>query len=95
MALTKKDVEHVAKLARLGISEKEKEMFTSQIGAILGYIDKLNKLNTDGIKPTAQVIDSGNALREDELAEPNDNEKLLRNAPEREGSFFKVKKVIE
>lgn len=97
MAITRKDVEHVARLARLALADEEKDRFTAQLGSILGYIDKLNELNTEGVPPTSHALPMTNVMREDHaehqtLASPED---LLSIAPEREGPFFKVKKVIE
>ncbi len=93
--ITKKDVEYVANLARLELTEEEKEKFTKQLGAILEYMDQLKKLNTENIKPTAHVLELKNVWREDELKPCSYSDSLLNNAPEKELDFFKVKKVIE
>ena len=97
MKITKNDVEYVAKLARLSLTDEEKEKFSSQLGSILDYIDQLNKLDTTNIKPTSHALDLENVWREDELKTSTEQtrERILKNAPEREGNFFKVKKVIE
>ena len=100
MAITKKEVEHVARLARLSLTEDEKERFTAQLGQILGYVEKLGTLNTDNVPPMTHPIPMTNVWRQDKaepstaqtLGSPQD---LLANAPEREGPLFKVKKVIE
>jgi aspartyl-tRNA(Asn)/glutamyl-tRNA(Gln) amidotransferase subunit C len=100
MSITKKDVEHVARLARLSLSEEEKERYTAQLAQILGYVEKLSQLNTDHISPTSHVLPLSNVWREDKM-EPSTSETLgspediVSNAPEREGTLFKVKKVIE
>src|SRR5262245_17267756 len=100
MALSKKDVEHVARLARLALTEEEKERYTLQLGQILTYIEKMGKLDTTNVAPTSHVLPLSNVWREDRM-EPSDSETLgspeeiLANAPEREGPLFKVKKVIE
>jgi aspartyl-tRNA(Asn)/glutamyl-tRNA(Gln) amidotransferase subunit C len=97
MKITKKDVEHVARLARLALSEEEKDRYTAQLESILEYIEKLNQLDTKNVPPTTHVLSLFNVWREDQ-AEPNrlgSTEDILKNAPEAEGSFFKVKKVIE
>jgi aspartyl-tRNA(Asn)/glutamyl-tRNA(Gln) amidotransferase subunit C len=100
MAITKKDVEHVARLARLALTEEEKERYTAQLGQILGYVEKLSELNTKDIAPTSHVLPLANVWREDKV-EPSTAltlgapEDILANAPEREGSLFKVKKIIE
>ena len=97
MKITKKDVEHVARLARLALSEDEKARYTAQLESILEYIDKLNKVDTAHAPPTSHVLPMSNVWREDQ-AEPNrlgSQTDILKNAPEAEGPFFKVKKVIE
>jgi aspartyl-tRNA(Asn)/glutamyl-tRNA(Gln) amidotransferase subunit C len=97
MAISRQDVETVARLARLALTDQEKDHYTAQLASILGYIEKLKELNTDGVEPTSHTLPLSNVWREDGLrpvpgASP---EGLLSNAPEREGPFFKVKKVIE
>lgn len=100
MSISKKDVEHVARLARLSLTEDEKERYTAQLGQILGYVEKLSQLNTDHVPPMTHAIPMSNVWREDH-AEPStaqtlgSPEDLLANAPEREGPLFKVKKIIE
>jgi aspartyl-tRNA(Asn)/glutamyl-tRNA(Gln) amidotransferase subunit C len=97
MAITKKDVEHVARLARLSLTEDEKDRYTAQLGSILGYIEKLSELNTDHVKPTSHALPLSNVWREDvmETSTLGSPDEILANAPQREGPFFKVKKVIE
>lgn len=97
MKITKKDVEHVAKLARLHLTEDEKDRYATQLESILGYVEKLSQLNTENVPPTSHVIPMTNAWREDivECGKLGSPEDILTNAPEREGPFFKVKKVIE
>ncbi len=100
MALTKKDVEHVARLARLALSEEEKERYTQQLGQILTYIEKMSALDTKNVAPTSHVLPLSNVWREDKV-EPSTSatlgspEEIVANAPEHEGPLFKVKKVIE
>lgn len=93
--ITKKDVEHVAKLARLRLSEKEKEKFAKQLDQILKYVDKLNELDTEKVKPTSHVLPLKNVFREDKAGKSLKVEKVLENAPEKVKGFFKVPKVIE
>jgi aspartyl-tRNA(Asn)/glutamyl-tRNA(Gln) amidotransferase subunit C len=95
MALTEKDVKHVAQLARLALTEEEQKMYLDQLGRILGYIENLRQLNTDDVLPTSHAIPVSNVWREDETKPFTDIESILKNAPEREDDFFKVKKVIE
>lgn len=95
MAITKKEVEQVARLARIGLTEKEKENFTEQLAHILDYIDQLKKVDTGSVKPMAQPIPLKNVFRKDEVHPSCLEEKIINQAPEREGMFFKVEKVIE
>ena len=93
--ITKKDVEYVAKLARLKLSEKEKEKFAKHLDQILKYIDKLNELDTKKVKPTSHVLPLKYVFREDKVGKSLKVEKVLENAPEKVKGFFKVPKVIE
>jgi len=95
MKITREQVEHVARLARLELTGEEKDLFTGQLDAILAYVDKLNELDTEGIVPTAHAVPMENAFREDVEAPSIGVENALANAPERSGSFFRVPKVIE
>lgn len=95
MKISRTEVEHVARLARLALQEDELETMTGQMDAILGYVEKLNELNTDGIEPTAHAVPMENAFRADTVTESIGIERALQNAPERDGSCFKVPKVIE
>ncbi len=95
MKITKEDVAHVGKLARLDLSEQEISMFTGQMDAILAYVEKLNELDTSGITPTAHAVPMENAFRDD-LTHPSLGAELaLAAAPARVGTFFHVPKVIE
>ncbi|MEF2969285.1 Asp-tRNA(Asn)/Glu-tRNA(Gln) amidotransferase subunit GatC [Paenibacillus sp. M1] len=95
MSIQVKDVEHVAKLARLNLTDEEREMFTEQLNAILQYAEKLNELDTDGVEPTTHVLHLSNVMREDEVRESLPQEKVFRNAPEEEDGQFKVPAVLE
>lgn len=97
MKITKKEVDYVARLARLELTEEEKETYAGQLEHILAYIDQLNKLDTKDVPPTSHALSLNNVWREDALrpSTPDEIERLLANAPEREDNFFKVKKVIE
>ncbi|WP_308636059.1 Asp-tRNA(Asn)/Glu-tRNA(Gln) amidotransferase subunit GatC [Paenibacillus silvisoli] len=95
MSITIKDVEHVANLARLELSEQEKEQFTGQLNAILKYAEKLNELQTDDVEPTSHVLPVHNVMREDVVRESVSNETALRNAPDEEDGQFKVPAVLE
>lgn len=93
--ITKKDVEHVALLARLEIEEEQKELFTQQLDHILEHISKLNQVNTDNVPPTYHVLPQKNVWREDQVRLSIPREDALANAPEQENGCFKVLKVIE
>lgn len=95
MKISSHEVEYVAHLARLEISDKEKEKFTSQLNDILLYIDKLNELDTKDVEPMSHAIAVTNAFREDKIADSIGTEKSLANAPDARGEFFRVPKVIE
>ncbi|WP_217595374.1 Asp-tRNA(Asn)/Glu-tRNA(Gln) amidotransferase subunit GatC [Cohnella sp. GbtcB17] len=95
MSITAKDVEHVANLARLTLTDDEKEQFTGQLNAILKYAEKLNELDTAGVEPTSHVLPMSNVMREDARKASLPIEKVLRNAPEAEDDQFKVPPVLE
>ncbi len=88
-------VEDVARLARLELSEEEKNLFAGQMGDILGYVEKLRELDTEGVLPTSHAVPMENAFREDVDCPSIGIEKALTNAPDRVGSFYRVPKVIE
>jgi aspartyl-tRNA(Asn)/glutamyl-tRNA(Gln) amidotransferase subunit C len=94
MAVTKKDVEHIATLARLSFSETEKERMTTELNGILTYIEKLNEIDTTAVEPLLQMNERTNVLRADELRESVSNDDALQNAPDKQDRFFKVPKVI-
>ncbi len=95
MALSKKDVEHVAVLARLGLSEEEKKLFTQQLSNILGFAETINKLPTEGIPPTSHSIPLKNVFREDKVIPCKDIESIVANAPEEESHMFRVPRILE
>ena len=89
------DVEHVAKLARLGLSEEEKKLFAEQLSAILEYADILKKLDTKDIPPTSHTIPMKNVLREDRVIPCENAGDILANAPEEEEDMFRVPRILE
>jgi aspartyl-tRNA(Asn)/glutamyl-tRNA(Gln) amidotransferase subunit C len=95
MKITKQEVDHVAKLARLEFSEEEKDRFAEQLSNILTYMEKLNKLDTKGVEPTAHVLDIRNVMRDDVPAASLPQERALANAPEKAAGHYKVPKIIE
>ncbi len=95
MAISREEVEHVAKLARLLVSEEEKDVLTRQLSSILTYVGKLNEINTEGVEPLSHVIDIKNVFREDKTRESLSQDLALSNAPEKRDGFFRVPKIIE
>jgi aspartyl-tRNA(Asn)/glutamyl-tRNA(Gln) amidotransferase subunit C len=88
-------VRKVAKLSRLELTEAEVEQFTNQLSAILDYMEKMNELDTEGIEPLAHCLPITNVFREDCVKESLRTEKALANAPQRDGEFFKVPKILD
>ena len=93
--ITRKEVEHVARLARLELSEGEKDLMTAQLDRILGYMDKLNELDMSQVEPTSHVIPMVNVMREDEAKPSLSPDDALANAPDRETPYFRVPRIIE
>lgn len=93
--ITKEEVRHVAHLARLHFTDEEAEKFTLQINDILGYINKLNQVETTAIPPTTHAIRLDNAFRDDIVRESLSRDLALANAPDEKGMCFRVPKVIE
>ena len=95
MKITREQVQHVAKLARLSLSDDEVATFTGQMADILAYVEKLNELDTDGIVPTSHAVPMENAFRDDTVRPSIGADAALANAPDRIADFFRVPKVIE
>ncbi len=95
MEITKEQVEHVARLARLEVSEDEKTVFARQLSGILTYIDQLKGLDTAGVEPTATVLPTDNVFRDDAVRPSLTQEQALANAPDQADGFFRVPKILE
>jgi aspartyl-tRNA(Asn)/glutamyl-tRNA(Gln) amidotransferase subunit C len=93
--ITLAEVEHVARLARLALDADEKERMRSQLDAILGYIEQLRRVNTDGVEPTAHVLPLVNVLRDDEVRPSYPVEAMLANAPDAQDGQFRVPRILE
>jgi aspartyl-tRNA(Asn)/glutamyl-tRNA(Gln) amidotransferase subunit C len=93
--ISMKEVEHVARLSRLELSEAEKERMRRELDSILAYIDKLRALDTEGVEPTSHAVPMTNVMREDVSRPSFPQDEMLANAPERSGEFFRVPKIIE
>jgi aspartyl-tRNA(Asn)/glutamyl-tRNA(Gln) amidotransferase subunit C len=95
MKITREEVAHVARLARLEVDDAEMEAYTDQLNAILQYADKLNRLDTENIQPTAHVLPLKNVFRQDKARPCLPREEALANAPDEEDGMFRVPRVIE
>ena len=89
------EVRKVAKLSRLDLTDAEIAEFTPQLSAILDYVEKMNELDTKDVQPLAHCLPISNCFREDVIKESIGTEKALANAPERDGDFFKVPKILD
>ena len=94
MGLSRAEVEHIAELVKLALTEEEKEVFALQLSSILEHFQALQALDTTGISPTAQVIALKNVMRADEVTPSLSLEEALANAPQAEKGYFKVPGVL-
>jgi aspartyl-tRNA(Asn)/glutamyl-tRNA(Gln) amidotransferase subunit C len=92
--ITKEEILHVAQLARLELDDAAIEKYALQIDEVLAYVDKLRRVDTEGIRPTSHALDLTNAFREDDPREHLTTDEALANAPEREDGSFIVPKVV-
>jgi aspartyl-tRNA(Asn)/glutamyl-tRNA(Gln) amidotransferase subunit C len=95
MRLTPEEVEHVALLGRLQVSEEERERFTTQLNSILQYFEQLQQIDTTGVVPTSHAVPITNVFRADDPAPSLTPEEALRNAPDQDRDCFRVPRVIE
>ena len=95
MAVTLKDVDKIATLAKLKFSHTEKEKLQKDLNKILEYIDQLNELDLEGVEPLENINETENVLRKDEVYNWLTTEEALKNAPSKTGKFFKVPKVLD
>ncbi len=94
MSSDKIDIRYVAKLARIELTDEEVARFGAQLGNLLEHVNVLNELDTAAVPATAQVIESRNVEREDVLISCLDRETVLSQAPQRQGAFFRVPRII-
>ena len=92
--ITTKDIEYVAKLAKLNLSDEEKEMLVSQMGDIVEFANNISKLDTDDVKPTNHILEVKNVFREDEVKESYSRDDILKNAPAKEAGCLVVPNVV-
>jgi aspartyl-tRNA(Asn)/glutamyl-tRNA(Gln) amidotransferase subunit C len=95
MSISREQVGHVAKLARLNLTEEEAVQYTEKMNNILTFFDKLNELDTEQVEPTSHVLNVYNVVRDDEQRPSLQPEDALRNAPDQEDQQFKVPAVME
>lgn len=95
MKISAKDVEHVADLARMYISDEEKKALESELSAIIDFADKLSEADTAGIEPAAHAIHIQNVFRKDEVMPSFKREELIENAPDKQAGCFAVPRIVE
>ena len=98
MELSKKEIEHIAKLARLGLSEKEKDKYSKELSGILDYMKKLNEIDVKNVEPAVEASALENIFRENDNPHeinPDRIKKMIGQSPEREGNFIKTKPILE
>ena len=95
MSVDTATVRHIARLARIAMSDQEIEALVPELNNILGWVEQLGEVNTDGVEPLATVIDLKLRLRDDKVTEGDQRDAILANAPGAEHGFFAVPKVIE
>ncbi|MFW6071835.1 MAG: Asp-tRNA(Asn)/Glu-tRNA(Gln) amidotransferase subunit GatC [Candidatus Bipolaricaulota bacterium] len=93
--IDEESVKHVEDLAELSLTESEREELTEDLARILDYVDKLGELDTEGVEPLRHILEVQNVMRDDEKRETLDSEDVFRNAPARDGDFFRVPPVID
>jgi aspartyl-tRNA(Asn)/glutamyl-tRNA(Gln) amidotransferase subunit C len=94
MSIDSIDIRYVAKLARLELTDEEIEIFSAQLGNLLEHVNALRRLDVENVSATAQVVESRNVMREDSLRPSLDRERVLQEAPARQGPFFRVPRII-
>ena len=92
--LSKKEVEHVARLAHIELTDLEKTVFTKQFNEILDYFKKIDEIDTKGIDQTVHVLELNNVFRKDEITPPLSTDQVLKNAAKKEKKFFKAPRIV-
>jgi aspartyl-tRNA(Asn)/glutamyl-tRNA(Gln) amidotransferase subunit C len=95
MSLTREDVRKIAFLARIRIADDEQETLAGELNNIIGWVEQLSDVDTDGVEPMTSVAEMTLAQRTDAITDGNVTEQVLANAPDREGDFYTVPKVVE
>ena len=95
MSIDKDTVKHISKLARISLDESKVENLSKDLTSIMKFIEKLNKLNTDKVKPLTSIVNASLKSRSDEIKDGKIRDQILKNSPEKNDEFFVVPKVIE
>jgi aspartyl-tRNA(Asn)/glutamyl-tRNA(Gln) amidotransferase subunit C len=95
LPLSNDQVQHIARLARVGLSGEDVERFSHQLSDILDYFERLRQVDTEGIPPTAHTLSLHSVMRDDVTAPSLDKEEVLANAPLREGDYFRVRQILD
>ena len=95
MPLSKEQVEHIARLARVGVTDEDVERFSHQLSDVLEYFERLDEVDTDDVPPTSHTLPLHNVMREDEAQPSYDVEAILANAPDQEERRFRVRVILE
>ena len=95
MSIDKDTVKHISKLARISLDENKVESLSKDLTSIMKFIEKLNKLNTDNVKPHTSIVNASLKSRNDEIKDGKIREQILKNSPESNEEFFVVPKIIE
>lgn len=95
--IKKEEVEHISKLARVGLSEEEKEKMAKELSLILDYFEKIKEVDVSGVEPTSHTVEIKNVKREDKASKPSieNSKELLKGAPDKKGRYIKVKAVLK
>ncbi len=95
MSIDLKTIKHISKLSRISVDEKKAEKLAGDLNSIFDFIEKLNELKTDNVKPLTSVVETTLKLRTDEVASKNLREQIIKNSPKENEDYFVVPKVIE
>ena len=95
MGISRDEVRHVARLAKLALTDAEEELMTDQLGSILDFIAKLEELDTTDVEPTYHAVEMSNVMREDESRPSPPLDEVLKNAPQSQGPFFLVPRILD
>lgn len=95
MKISNEEVKHIAKLAKLSLTDEEVEKYAKDLESIATFVEKLNEVDITGVEPTAHIVDKKNVFRKDENKPSIEREQMLKNAPSKEAGCISVPKVVE